>query len=194
MVGANSRTGYLDLGPSKGAVPGPPKISEAAISDLMLSNAPLFACSSAFFCKTQSTIGAGSTVSLWNGDDDDNAGWTNGQAKLIPNPPLPADTTHTNLIVIVTPIRTGIPNWDFISGDYWQVLQAGAAGNYTGAITIEWRDNADAVVAGRWIWFTAMVISPRRGINPATYPLNEQWTKEALHGGVPSVETNVFPV
>lgn len=195
MAGSNLRTGYLDLGPSKSGFSGGPLIANAATSDLILNNAPLFGCSSAFFCKTKTATLAGNTISLWNGNDETDTTWSAGEARITPNPPIPADVTYSNVILIVTPF-TG-PHYL----DYWELEPLGGAGMFSTFLKIKWlkKDpvtptDPGVALTDRQVWFSCMVISPRRGANNSTYPLAEQWAKQALSGGEPSAPGSVHPV
>jgi len=164
---------------------------EMANSDLPVSSM-LFGVSSAFFCKTKYTSGPGNTVGLWNGDDTDGTSWGNGEVRMTPNPPFPADATLGNVVPIITPM------FGHVSGDYpvvdiLGVVTTPSVGFYSSVITITWKDKADVVISARQIWCTVMWISPRRAVDSATYPLSTKLAKQALYGGVPSVEANVFP-
>ena len=194
MAGSNTRTSILDLGPSRGGIgSNRPTISDAVSSDMILANAALFGVSAAFFCKTKTTGLAGNTVSMWNGDDLTDAGWGTGEAWVQPNPIMPTDATHSNIITTLTRIyTTGLPGGVPAFGDHWHLEALGGAGSYTTALKFIWLNGSNTALDIQ-VWFTVMVISPRRAVDSSTFPQSARLAKEAMFGGVPSVPANVFP-
>ena len=168
-----------------------PTFSELTASNLSITNAALFGCSSAFLCKTKSSTQAGNTVSLWNGADQDDSGWGNGEAWVTPDPIMPSDATYTNIACSLT--RVWIAGLDAIaSTDHWYLEALGGSNNYTTTLKFKWLDGAGAAL-NKQVWFTVIIFSPRRALNTSTYTTGADISKQALYGGIPSNPSSVFP-